>query len=305
MKLQKNIAIILCFLSTFFIWSCNDDSNTLNETDLIILNASVEPLTAGVAETVSISYQIYNAGESTTTEFENWYYLSTDNKFDLGEDKFLFMNGNNIAKTSVSGIEYDGYEWVEEDIIVSHYSDDANYILIVADKKDILKESNEDNNIKAIPFTVNGTSFSSLNYCASDFSDPGHNDYISYIDALNIYCSSSYEGYADFTNIVVDLYSGNTYYLIVTIIAYSTNTDYIGAWIDFNQDGDFDDQNEKLIFTFDYVTGSSSFRADYYVPSDTPIGPTRMRITIKRDEAPTSCENAIYGETEDYTVVVY
>ncbi|GAB4154152.1 MAG: hypothetical protein Tsb0033_01740 [Winogradskyella sp.] len=108
-------------------------------------------------------------------------------------------------------------------------------------------------------------------------------------------------GYSDFTSVSIDLDIGNTYPFSIT--PFWTNTIYnegYGIWIDFNQDGDFDDTGEEVFTQVpsqdDPVLGNIS------MPMDALFGPTRMRISLKYEGIPTSCETFDFGEVEDYTV---
>ncbi|MCK3685304.1 PKD domain-containing protein [Maribellus sp. YY47] len=69
-------------------------------------------------------------------------------------------------------------------------------------------------------------------------------------------------------------------------------------WIDFNNDGDFDDADETVL-TINNNKGSvvSSIAIPSYAS-----GIARMRITMKSGKAPASCDDGFDGEVEDYEV---
>jgi len=81
---------------------------------------------------------------------------------------------------------------------------------------------------------------------------------------------------------------------------------FVFAWIDFNQDGDFNDIDETydLGNIRDVVNGVTSISPNITMPIRTVLGAIRMRISAKltNNSAPTSCETGFDGGVEDYTV---
>lgn len=120
------------------------------------------------------------------------------------------------------------------------------------------------------------------------------------------------EDYTDFTAISpVSLEAGNAYSL--TVATSYTNAIGIAVWIDFNQDGDFEDANEKVWqHNSSNLYSSSPNSKDIMVPATALPGSTRMRIASRQywvpsgDNGHESCGNIINnasdGEVEDYTV---
>ena len=115
--------------------------------------------------------------------------------------------------------------------------------------------------------------------------------------------SSNNGGYYDYTGLstILTISTGNT----ITITPGRTNNSRREAyrvWIDYNQDRDFDDAGE-LVFnqpktTAAYVSGS------FTAPSTALLGATRMRISMKYNASPGTCEIFTFGEVEDYTVII-
>lgn len=113
-------------------------------------------------------------------------------------------------------------------------------------------------------------------------------------------------GYSNYTAQTTDVIAGNSYNLTVNL-----NTDgpsywvYAKAWIDWNQDGDFDDIGEEFIlgFTKNSSNGAtSSSPLSITIPTNALSGNTRMRISCRWNNYPTSCETGFDGEVEDYTI---
>ena len=108
-------------------------------------------------------------------------------------------------------------------------------------------------------------------------------------------------GYADFTGISTDLQQGH-YYTFTGSPGYNNcyEREYWRLWIDWNQDGDFNDQGELLFNRRRY----GSFSKTIYVPANAMLGETRMRVSMKYGGWPQACQEFAYGETEDYTINV-
>lgn len=113
--------------------------------------------------------------------------------------------------------------------------------------------------------------------------------------------SGNNNGYGNYTNLTTTLTKGtaNT----ITITPGWAGTKYsegYAVWIDYNQDGDFTDAGEQVYSrtrtTVTPVSGS------FTVPAAALTGATRMRVAMKYNATPTSCETFSYGEVEDYTV---
>jgi len=75
--------------------------------------------------------------------------------------------------------------------------------------------------------------------------------------------------------------------------------EFWGVWIDFNQDGDFDDIGEN-VFLSNYPTNYGA-EAQITIPNNTPVGFTRMRVIMQYGSAPSPCGSFTYGEVEDYS----
>jgi bacillolysin len=159
-------------------------------------------------------------------------------------------------------------------------------------------------NVSAASSTISATTLTnSVTYCASK----GSNVTYEWIDLVKLgsinNVTSSNAGYGNFTNLSTNL-GRNTSYTINFSAGFKSTayTEYWVVWIDYNQDGDFLDTGEKV------ASGSSSssgtLSKTFTVPSTATLGSTRMRVTMKYNAAPTSCETFSYGEVEDYTVVI-
>ncbi|MDQ3140797.1 MAG: HYR domain-containing protein [Bacteroidota bacterium] len=115
-------------------------------------------------------------------------------------------------------------------------------------------------------------------------------------------CSGNNGGYANFTNPCINLAWGNSYNLCLTPGFLGTvYTVYWRIWIDYNDDGDFDDSNEYV----GYGSGKSKICGVITVPGSCycPMSSSRMRISMAYGGYPGNpCCMFTYGEVEDYCV---
>ena len=113
--------------------------------------------------------------------------------------------------------------------------------------------------------------------------------------------SGANSGYTDHTSISTELTKGST--ATITITPVWTGTVYsegYAVWIDYNQNGSFTDSGE-LVFS-QGATQNTSVGGSFTVPTSALDGETRMRVSMKYNGIPTSCETFSYGEVEDYTI---
>lgn len=144
-------------------------------------------------------------------------------------------------------------------------------------------------------------------YCSSSY--PNYfTDYISNINFNTISNPSGPTGYSDFTSTHnTDIAIGAQYNLTARIVNFNPTTIYVMAWIDWNQDFDFDDAGES--FSLGSVVGptfGTDVTVSILVPAGASLGTTRMRISASRGFVPTPCNSGgyLFGETEDYSVTI-
>lgn len=126
-------------------------------------------------------------------------------------------------------------------------------------------------------------------------------EYISRVQLGTINKTSGAQSYSNFTGTSTDLSKGNNYSLSVTPTwSGSAYNEGYAMWIDYNQDGDFTDPGEQ-VWTKS-ASKTTPVSGSFTVPSSALSGETRMRVSMKYNAIPTSCETFSYGEVEDYTV---
>ena len=143
-----------------------------------------------------------------------------------------------------------------------------------------------------------GGEYGSISYCNSQ----GNNATYEWIGNVSVGAfsnSSGAAGYTDFTSQTINVDAGNSYSVSLTpVFSGQTYTEYWRIWIDFNADGDFTDSGEEV---FQGGPSNGVVTGNMDIPSGVS-GETRMRVSMKWNGVPTSCEAFSYGEVEDYTI---
>ena len=119
--------------------------------------------------------------------------------------------------------------------------------------------------------------------------------------------SSGKTDYSDYTSISTTVTAGNSYSITVQVNTDGDYTNYAMVWIDWNQDGDFNDTGEEydLGSATNVSNGATSNSPlNITVPSGAYNGTTRIRVANKYNTAATSCETNYDGEVEDYSVEI-
>lgn len=138
-------------------------------------------------------------------------------------------------------------------------------------------------------------------YCES-FASFADNEWIEGVEFGSISNFSGIDdGYADFTNFSTDVIPGNVYPITCTIGLTGNWTEFFRVWIDFNQNGLF----EETELVFDPGESSESQSGNIAIPLDAVNGSTLMRVAMKFGSVSEACEAPFtFGEVEDYCVNV-
>ena len=215
----------------------------------------------------------------TQTSVDLTWTAATDNVAVTGYDVF---NGS----TKIATVTSTNYA-------VTNLSPATNYTFSVKAKDAAGNISNSSNNLGIT------TKANTISYCSSK----GNNASYEFIDNVAIggisNSTGNNGGYADFTSLTGNLPYGTNNIVVSAGFSSSSYTEYWKVWIDYNQNGTFE-SNEQV------VSGSSSSSSNlsytFTVPTTAKVGKTRMRVSMKWNAAPTACETFSYGEVEDYIV---
>lgn len=170
--------------------------------------------------------------------------------------------------------------------------------------------------VKAYDAAGNGSEFSnSINksttsgsgptYCESRANDDTIPDYIKRVRFANLDHASGApdNGYTDHTTLSAEVARGETHLLSVSKAWGGYEGSFaIAAWIDYNQDGDFEDDGEQ-IFT-SAASKQTPVTGNVSIPSNAKLGVTRMRVSMKFFSAAAPCATFTEGEVEDYSIYI-
>lgn len=94
---------------------------------------------------------------------------------------------------------------------------------------------------------------------------------------------------------------------LISGYSWRTHNEYWRAWIDYNQNGVF----ESTELVFENILGrplngvpTKGLGGQFYLGNDKPLGTTRMRVAMSRTGFPEPCGTFVYGEVEDYPVLI-
>lgn len=238
-------------------------------------------LIVGTSDTTSPTAPTLTASGTTQTSTNLAWSGATDNVGVTGYD--VYRNGTFLASTTATTYTATGL------------TASTTYTFYVRAK-------DAAGNVSANSNTVNVTTLANtVNYCASQGNSTA-DEYINRVQLGSINnLSGNNGGYGNFTNLSTNLVRGTSN--TITITPAWTGSIYregYRVWIDWNGDGDFLDSGEQAVNVT--RTNATSIARSFTVPNTALLGQTRMRVSMKYNASPTSCEAFPYGEVEDYTV---
>ncbi|WP_321320681.1 choice-of-anchor L domain-containing protein [Labilibaculum sp.] len=150
-------------------------------------------------------------------------------------------------------------------------------------------------------------SLSAQTYCSS-YGNVIYNTGITLVNINSINNSTGKStGYSDYTSQSTNLIIGDSYNLSVNVNTDGNYMIYARAWIDWNQDGDFNDSGEEFnLGRAKNKSNGSTSNSPYTitVPSGASLGLTRLRISANYNSYPDECDVDFDGEVEDYSLNV-
>ena len=148
------------------------------------------------------------------------------------------------------------------------------------------------------------TSVVALTYCASKGNSVA-DEFINRVQIGTINnLSGANAGYGNFTAQSTNVTRSAS--VSITITPGWTSTAYAegySVWVDYNRDGDFIDAGEQV--ATQAAVSTTPITKSFTIPATATLGSTRMRVSMKYNAIPTSCETVttfLYGEVEDYTL---
>jgi len=314
---------------------------TVNNTTDAITAPTLPDVTGYCSVTADAPVLTYKCIDYTGTTFDATTYNTEGSNviqwtFDAGSEGIVMSNQNvivnalddptNVVVSSVGNtsaiLNWDDFDGATYQIQYrlqgasswTTLSSGVNYITISsldinttyeAQVSAVCGSTNSDYSTPLVVFTT-----TEITYCASQGVNNGHISNVLINGESTSFINNSSTGdttYADFTNVTpVNLTSdGETVYTLNVSTSY--NDAGVAVWIDYNQDGDFDDSNEKVWDDAEGTTGASPRSNTFVVPSGVADGNTIMRIASRQYWTPSgSCGDVVEAnqdsEVEDYTV---
>jgi lysyl endopeptidase len=183
----------------------------------------------------------------------------------------------------------------------------GQYTITLAASNTVGSDSEIKTNYIIVAATSGPCAASSTAGCAAT----SNNSYISTVQLNTLNNTSTCSGYTSFPSLSTTLTKGNQY--TATLIP-STSTanaqgaytgDELAIWIDYNNDNDFLDAGEQVGYVLVGAGWSNVF--SFTVPTAASVGNVKMRVRISYqpdDGAIVPCGATMYGEVEDYSVVI-
>ena len=181
--------------------------------------------------------------------------------------------------------------WISQGELGSSQAGDQIYFKVFA-----VGENQDTTETYRFMFTVKP-----FKYCFATGDNSTTSDYINLVELNGMSHSSGKEGYGNFTDSVINLQATRTYQLKIGM-QYHWDPDTTAAWIDYNLDGFF--TQDEWIEMSPIDDDHNSF-GTFTVPSNAVKGDTlRMRVRNQYwHNSPNPCGSET-GEVEDYSIVI-
>lgn len=248
------------------------DSNAVSVTTLAL-----------AADTTAPSSPTLSASGTTQTTTNLSWTVATDNVAVTGYD--ILRNGTLIGSTTTATT-----------FAVTGLTASTSYTFNVRAKDAAGNVSVNSNTVNVTTLAV-----STVTYCVSRGNSTA-DEFINRVQLGTINnLSGNNGGYGNFTSLSTNLVRGRSNTIIITPgWTGATFSEAYRVWIDYNRDGDFLDAGEQ-VFNRNRTT-ATPISGSFTIPTTALLGSTRMRVSMKYNASPTSCETFSFGEVEDYTV---
>lgn len=227
---------------------------------------------------------------SPKEDVDQHVFANIDYKGTLGEVKVIWSVGTHILDQSIPMTNVGDNQWKSSAPIASSQLGEKLFFKVVATAI---------NGDKSETYMFNYV-VKEFNYCDAAGSAGTGSDYINSVSLNGTTTVSGKEGYADFTDTIIDLERGQNYTLTVGMQHHFEGQDSVTAWIDYNYDADFA-TDEQIIFSS--IDQDHNATATFTVPNTALMEkPIRLRVRNQYySSSMISCGDAA-GEVEDYTI---
>lgn len=151
-----------------------------------------------------------------------------------------------------------------------------------------------------------------IEYCSDNEVNINQNNnyYISNVNSgdINQTTSNNSGPYQYFSGTSTTVTAGGTISAIITYQKSNTSDAGFVVYIDYNQDGDFDDNGEEIYSNLTTSNGTTVTEtlSNINIPTNATTGKTRIRFAMLQNQLPTSaCQyNNLNGDIEDYDIYI-
>ncbi len=254
------------------VWTYNDgNGNTTTQNQTVVVADTMNPTNPT---------SLTAAGTTATTTNLSWT-SSTDN---VAVTRYDVYRGTTLIGTT-SGTTY---------AVTGLTASTAYTFSIIA--KDAVGNSSASSNVVNVTTLVN-----SVTYCTSQGNSVVSEKIGKVVFGTINNTTTGGTGYENYTAISTNTTRGTAYTITITPSWTSTKRkEGYSVWIDYNADGDFTDVGEKVWSKA--ASTSTPVSGTFTIPATATLGTTRMRVSMKYNAIPTSCETFASGQVEDYTV---
>lgn len=174
--------------------------------------------------------------------------------------------------------------------------------LMLAIDEDQIMDMERSHDGERVSFLAFGNPAPSVTYCETGATSSEYE----WIESLSIadltHQSGNNGGYGDFSD--MEIYATVGEEVLFSLMPGTTTNnypEYWNIWIDFNQDGDFRDEDEVIL---ELESHRGMYIDQFVIPDFAKTGRTKIRIAMKWGDFSPACGITGWGEVEDYTLVI-
>ncbi len=235
-------------------------------------------------------FNIYRDGELVNTTTDTVY---TDNlpDYDYYEYKVTAYYGEDAGESGAARINT---QWGDAHIDVSQASVYQKILIDSTENQSLTVYNTGQLDLEYTVFPDYQQTNGTADYCEASGGGDEHISRVRFGDYVNESQSNHYE---DFTDLNWKMSKNDVYQIYVTN-GNPYSEDQCGIWIDWDGNGEFDDEPVNVIGT----PGKGPYMAVIVPPADAKVGKIRMRIRVTYTGEVLPCGTTEYGEVEDYSI---
>ncbi|MFK7809472.1 MAG: GEVED domain-containing protein, partial [Saprospiraceae bacterium] len=276
---------------------------------------------SGLAVCTNYEFQVFSACDNGSSDYSPVVMFETDGcckapeaieMNDIGLESAMITftsvtaaNSYNITITNQDTGEETTYSSSENTFLIELLESCTPYLVQI---QSVCESGEITDYNEGVLFTTFGCgACTDLSYCPSN-AEVSLYEWIANVSLNSLNNSSDNDnGYGNYTGLFTEVETYGTYPVSITPeFAGPSYDEYFKIWIDYNQDGDFEEENELAFDPLNPV--SETISGEIVIPAEALPGLTRMRVTMKYIgagdmDAPEACTVDFgFGEVEDYCI---